>query len=424
MSLTNAHIVFVSPPFAGHLYPMIPFMFRAKECGANVSVYTGLQKCKVLERLGFTCFPVLRESPQALENIANPKLRVGSHPFKLYKQFNEALRVLPQIQEELVESWDASRPDLVVSDSVAVSAGVICERLRIPWITTIATPFAIENSQGTPAYFGGLGDSPHPLARLRNWAARKMIRTAKQTIFQLCKNQIASLGVSDLYRADGSETIYSPYRILGFGLKELEFERDWPTSFRMVGPSLYTPEANWTEIEFPDKPDLILVTLGTHLLWAKATIVERLLGMFNARPDLHFCISLGEASKLDWRPMKVGCNWSVYNYIPYETNIDKFKAVIHHGGAGITYSCLANGIPMIVCPQDYDQFDYAQRISQRGLGIRVKRISSRMLEEALSRLWTSDRHQKLETMKEYVLRYDPKLEFQKAAEEVLSSFHV
>ena len=34
-------------------------------------------------------------------------------------------------------------PDLVVADSVAPVGGLVCDELGIPWITTIATPFAI-----------------------------------------------------------------------------------------------------------------------------------------------------------------------------------------------------------------------------------------------------------------------------------------
>jgi glyoxylase-like metal-dependent hydrolase (beta-lactamase superfamily II) len=48
--------------------------------------------------------------------------------------------------------------------------------------------------------------------------------------------------------------------------------------------------------------------------------------------------------------------------------------VVHHGGAGITYAAIRAGVPAVVLPQDYDQFDYAARIHAGGAGLLLQSL--------------------------------------------------
>jgi vancomycin aglycone glucosyltransferase len=46
----------------------------------------------------------------------------------------------------------------------------------------------------------------------------------------------------------------------------------------------------------------------------------------------------------------------------------RVAAVVHHGGAGTTTAAARAGAPQVVIPQHYDQFYWAQRIAQLGIG--------------------------------------------------------
>ena len=149
--------------------------------------------------------PALRSiGPDTLEAIANTADPVGSNPVKLLKQFRDNLWLLPAIGAELSERWTATRPDVVIADSVAPIAGLVCDRLRIPWITTIATPFSIETRRGTPSYCGGWT----PGSPLRDAAGRAAIKIFKQGVAHIFKTELTALGFRKLYRADGAEAIY------------------------------------------------------------------------------------------------------------------------------------------------------------------------------------------------------------------------
>lgn len=47
----------------------------------------------------------------------------------------------------------------------------------------------------------------------------------------------------------------------------------------------------------------------------------------------------------------------------------RVAAVVHHGGAGTTHAAARAGVPQVVIPQHYDQFYWAGRVRQLGIGI-------------------------------------------------------
>lgn len=46
----------------------------------------------------------------------------------------------------------------------------------------------------------------------------------------------------------------------------------------------------------------------------------------------------------------------------------RVAAVVHHGGAGTTTAATAAGAPQVVVPQMYDQFYFARRVEELGIG--------------------------------------------------------
>jgi UDP:flavonoid glycosyltransferase YjiC (YdhE family) len=67
-------------------------------------------------------------------------------------------------------------------------------------------------------------------------------------------------------------------------------------------------------------------------------------------------------------------NLRVVQRVCYARDLPMFDAVVHHGGTGIAYSAIAAGLPSLVVPHDFDQFDMAARIEWHGLGLRAKSL--------------------------------------------------
>ncbi|MEZ6091049.1 MAG: glycosyltransferase [Pirellulaceae bacterium] len=55
-------------------------------------------------------------------------------------------------------------------------------------------------------------------------------------------------------------------------------------------------------------------------------------------------------------------------YLPFRTALRHCQAIVHHGGIGTTSQSLAAGIPQLLIPMAFDQFDNARRVEKLGCG--------------------------------------------------------
>lgn len=403
-------IVFVAPPFAGHLNPLLALALAARDAGYDVCVITGAQKLAAVRSLGIRAEGLRAIGVDTLETIANSKTRVGSNPALLLSQFRENLALLPAIRDELLAMWTAERPDLVVADSVAPVGGLVCDALGIPWITTVASPCAVENRTGVPAYCGGWS----PGWPLRDAVGRFVIRGFKRAVAWYFRREFAVLGGPFPYREDGTERIYSSRAILGFGALELEFPRDWPGCFQMIGPVMTCPEEG-PPLEFPVGSKRVLVSVGTHLLWAKQTLVEDVVALAKGFPGVEFGVSMGGHGEAVRRVCE---GVTEYPFVPYSRDMGSFDAVIHHGGTGVAYAAILYGVPCVAVPHDYDQFDYAARLEYYGAGVRARTL--RGAGAALRTVLEKKTWPELERLQKASLAYRPGERFLEVVREFVS----
>lgn len=404
-------IDFIAPPFCGHLNPLIEL---AKPLlGDNnfkIRFVTGQQKIEFLKSLGFNAIPILQENPEAMECIANTSKPVKNNPLLLLKQLKQNLAILPKVKKELKTLIKANNTNIVVADSVAIPAGIVCEELDIPWITIIPTPFAIETSEGTPSYLGGLLYSEEIKSKFRDYIGRKIVRVFKQLIQLIYKKELKELNYK-IYRSDGTESAYSPYSILGLGMKEFEFKRDWPKAFKFIGPCCFSPEPLIDiKIPFNKYKNSVLVSIGTHLEWAKNDLINEVECLAQSFQDTLFIISFGRPQRLNIEPLYNFKNVLAYEYIPYSQYLNDFDVIIHHGGAGITYNCIKYCKPCIVIPHDYDQFDFAARIEYAKIGIEVKNFRSKKMVNALTSILSDAQSTFLDKLSMDMQKYNPAFE--------------
>jgi len=55
-------------------------------------------------------------------------------------------------------------------------------------------------------------------------------------------------------------------------------------------------------------------------------------------------------------------------YAPFSWLLPRARALVHHGGIGSCAQALRAGIPQLLVPQAYDQFDNAMRLERLGVG--------------------------------------------------------
>ncbi|HVR39183.1 MAG TPA: glycosyltransferase [Thermoanaerobaculia bacterium] len=369
--MSNAtKIDFVAPPFAGHLFPLLELGRFLREQGyASLRVASTEDAAEAIRLSGLTPIALLPGRAHEVWAIANTQSRTGFHPLRLYRQFRQNMALMGDVAEQLRQMWSEHRPDLVIADFTIPVAGLVARSMGIPWWTSMPTPCALETKTGTPSYLGGWTPNASLAARARDALGRGVITLFKRGVAMMFRPQLRTLGLRGLYREDGTEAAYSDERILGIGMREFEFERDWPKALQFVGPLTEEPPFPHTAPDFTDDRPAILVTLGTHLPWAReraAALIEQVAAQM---PDCVFHLAMGKPGS---NVREIRGNVHHYGFIPYDRYLPRYRAAIMHGGTGITYACIKAGVPMLVWPHDYDQYDHAARIVERGLGIRLK----------------------------------------------------
>ncbi len=420
-SVAGRRIVLAAPPFCGHLHPILAIGMHLRNLGADCVVLTGPNKNATVEACGLSPFPVLTDRPNVLEEIANTDKSTTLNPVTMYRQISQNIALIPEIMKQSMPLFKTFSPELVIADFTAYPLSLLASQLGLPHISITPTPLAIENTDGTPSYLGGWTPGSTALHTLRDFTGRKLTRIAKQTLSLPFRAQLKALGIK-IYREGGTESIYSNHSTLGLGMTELEFPRSWPSFFKMIGPLPFCPERSLDlDLRKLSTKPLVLVTAGTHVWWAKDRFIADTKVLRNATRDVHFVFSLGDSRNVQPYPVEHNEGFSVFPYVPYDQHLHLFRAVLHHGGSGVMYSCIEQGIPALVRPLDYDQFDYAARIEYRRLGIRVKSYNSKAAISGLRRILDHPADFAMDEFRERLRSYSPLQTVTDEAQRLLSN---
>jgi UDP:flavonoid glycosyltransferase YjiC (YdhE family) len=90
-------------------------------------------------------------------------------------------------------------------------------------------------------------------------------------------------------------------------------------------------------------------------------------------------------------PKKLPDGVGHFGFVPLSRLLPHTAAFVHHGGIGSCAQGLAAGVPQIVQPMSFDQFDNARRLARLGVAVElsVRRFRGPALAEALARLFES-----------------------------------
>ena len=394
-------------PLSGHLYPTMNLLAPLLQNPQyEIRLLTGPQKKSVAEAVGFQVLPILEGHVKEFEKAANNKEQLGI--ISAYRQLSASLDLINLVSDQLIQEWTNHRPDIVIVDFITLSGGLVAEQMGIPWITTMATQFAIETTEGPPCFFGGMGTPQNSWQVLAQFLGRKTTRVGKRIVSLLLRDRLRRYHFK-LYNQKGQETIYSPYSILGVGMKEVELKKGFPEHYRWVGPfgaSVEAVEDYPLDLSLFAGRKKVLVSCGTQLEWARGNLLYQAKQLANAHPDCHFFVTRGVGGEA-FQCENLMENLSVVSYLPYKEYIPQMDYVIHHGGAGIFYQCIIYGKPALILPHDYDQFDYAVRGVEAGVAYTAKRDNSKEIGQAFEKLIAKENWPELETLRQATQSYNP-----------------
>lgn len=394
-------------PLSGHLYPtmnlLLPLLDNPQY---EIRLFTGPQKKAVAEATGFNVVPILEDHIEEFEKAANNDEQLGI--LSAYHQLSASINLINVVSDQLLKEWQKNRPDIVIADFITLSGGLVANQLGIPWITTMATQFVLETTDGPPCLIGGMGSPKNAWESVVQFLGRKATRLVKRIVSFSFRDRLKRYNFR-LYNQLDQETIYSPYSILGIGMKEVELKKGFPEHYCWVGPfgaSVEAVEDYPLDLSaFPNRKK-VLVTCGTQLAWAKDNLIYQTKQLAKVHPDFHFFVTRGVGGQ-PFKCENLMENLSVVSYLPYKEYIPQMDYVIHHGGAGIFYQCIIYGKPALILPHDYDQFDYAVRGVEAGVAYTAKRDNSKEIGQAFDRLLAKENWTELENLRQVAQSYHP-----------------
>jgi UDP:flavonoid glycosyltransferase YjiC (YdhE family) len=377
--MSRRRVDLITPPFSGHLHPILGIGRRLRE-DVDVRVISTPAAAERTRASGLEPYPLLAGRDDVIRAISEPEVAVGHHPRRLNQQFRDTLAILGQFRDELCELYRRDPPSLVIADFTLPIAGYVALEFGIPWWTSMPSPCVIETPDGPPAYLGGWSPRADLIGRVRDATGRFLVRTFKRAVVRLHRRTLSALGLPSAYRTDGTEAAYSAECILTLGLAELEFARRWPKAVRFVGPVRYTPPVSAVVPEFVPSRRHVLITIGTHLIHEKERFAVAAAAAARDLPHVEIHFTDG---RLDAPRHPRHGNFQRLPFISYDL-VPRYDAIVHHAGTGILNEAIAAGVPSIVAPLDYDQFDYAARLRSAGLAIGLTSLAG--LSQTIARV--------------------------------------
>lgn len=170
---------------------------------------------------------------------------------------------------------------------------------------------------------------------------------------------------------------------------------DWPAGLQLAGFPLYDhggdaplPQAVRDFLEAGAPP--VAFTAGTANTSSHA--------FFEA--SVRACQRMGKRGLLLTQdsaqmPSALPPGMASFGYVPFKSLLPRLSALVHHGGIGTTSQALLAGVPQLVRPMGFDQFDNARRVQALGVGTqllprqyraaRVAKVLDELVEDASTR---------------------------------------
>jgi UDP:flavonoid glycosyltransferase YjiC (YdhE family) len=299
-------------------------------------------------------------------------------------------RMLRTLYELLIANRD---PDNTVycAHTMDLASRLVGEKFGDPVANIIYAPGVLWSEFDSPRIKGAMLGPGVP-----RWLKRLQFRSADSLIVQMVLggelNRLRrDLGLAPVRR------IYSQWMFAGDMILALFPEwfaspqPDWPTKIRLVGFPLWdTPSESQLSnevVEFLDAGSLpIAFSPGS---------ANRVAHSFFAAA-VEACDRLGRRgillTKYDHQlPNPLPPTVRHFGFVPLSKLLPRTAALVHHGGIGSCAQGIAAGVPHVVQPMSYDQFDNSRRLVRLGVAkeVSVKTFRGREVANALAPLLDS-----------------------------------
>jgi MGT family glycosyltransferase len=281
----------------------------------------------------------------------------------------------PRLREVIARS----APDVVVEDNVVGFPALLTA--GVPFVRIVScNPLELKGAEIAPTFSG------YPAADQSGWKAFRAeydrTHRALWTDFNTWMIEQGAPPLPDLefiHEGDVNLYVYP---------EELDYAGE-----RALGPSWHRLESSVRRTDSPvelpatltDRPEgsaLIYFSLGS-LGSADVKLMRRVIGALAQTPH-RYIVSKGPLHE----EIVLAPNMWGAEFLPQTSLLPQADLVITHGGNNTTTEAMHFGVPMIVLPPFWDQYDNAQRVQETGFGVRLDpyRFTEAELHDSIRKL--------------------------------------
>ncbi|MFM8893506.1 MAG: glycosyltransferase [Planctomycetia bacterium] len=361
------HVILCTVGSSGDVHPFVGLGRVLAARGYRVTVVTAGYFRGLVESAGLGCVAPVADV-DFREMIKNPRIWHRLHGPRTI--IDLAVRpLLEPVYESVVASQTPGRT-LVCGSSLAFGARVAQEAAGIPLVSVHLSPLIFRSSfEGPrlPALFVHRGPA---WCRRLQWF---VIDAASDGMILPWLNAFRARHGLTPTRRVFRDWMHSPLRVLGmFPEWFAPPQPDWSAQVRLTGFPLYSEEG----VVEPCDEARRFVEQGKPLVFTPGSGNVFGHGFFRAAAEA--CERLGRPGLLLTRfpeqlPAELPAGVRHFPFLPFTWLLSRSAALVHHGGIGSTSQALAAGIPQVIMPMGFDQFDNGDRVTRLGVGRMLSR---------------------------------------------------
>lgn len=347
-----SRILFVVPPFTGHINPTVATGAALLARGHSVAWAGPGHRVRPLLAEGATLYGAPDGIPANVAELAQDqgeRVRGLASLKYLWEQVMLPLAhaMLPGVEAAV----DHFQPNVLVVDQQALAGMLVARRRGLRWATSATTS-------------AGITDPLELLPKVKEW---------KEALLAELLNQA---GLPALAEAD-----LSPHLVLITSTPALAGPGPWPPTYCFTGPTFGArpagPPFPWEQLG--PRPR-VFVSLGTVSAKRGARLYAAVAQ--GLAPAVGQVILVAPPELVPDPP----ANLLVLPRVPQLALLPHVDAVVCHGGHNTVAESLAAGLPLVVCPIRDDQPVVAQQVVEAGCGLRLHfgRITGKGLAQAVT----------------------------------------
>jgi MGT family glycosyltransferase len=262
--------------------------------------------------------------------------------------------------ERMLEVWDEARPDVIVTDNVTGFPAV--STAGVPWARMVsANPLEIHDPEIPPVFSG------YPFDDRSGWDEfRAEYRRLHDPLIADLSEFNQSKGAEPL--PEGSFQYESPWLNMYLYPGVIDYPRATPLgeTWHRLDSSVRSGERQFDVNEvLPGDGKLIYLSLGS-LGCMDLGLMQRFIDVLD-HTEQRVIVSMGPLHE----QLRLGERMYGGQFLPQPSILPQCDLLITHGGNNTIAEAFHFGLPAIVAPLFWDQYDNAQRMHETGFGHRL-----------------------------------------------------